>query len=82
MAEVAALLAQEFEMGALSTGVHEFYEGLGWERWRGPTSVRRGTDTVRTEDEDDGVMVMRFGASAGVDLTAPISCDGRRGDDW
>jgi hypothetical protein len=61
---------------------HGVYERLGWERWRGPTYVRRGADLVRTEDEDDGVMVLRFGPSAGLDLTAPIACTERGGDDW
>jgi hypothetical protein len=44
--------------------------------------VRDGAETIRTEAEDDGVMVLRFGPSAPVDLTAPISCERRRGDDW
>ena len=38
--------------------------------------------TVRTPDEDDGVLVLRFGPSADVDLTAPLSCEARAGDDW
>ncbi|MDQ3766493.1 MAG: GNAT family N-acetyltransferase [Actinomycetota bacterium] len=82
MAKVSELIPNEFDMGALSTGRHEFYDRLGWERWRGPTFVRRGSETVRTEEEDDGVMVLRFGPSRDVNLTAPISCEGRRGDDW
>jgi aminoglycoside 2'-N-acetyltransferase I len=73
---------EEFDMGALSTGNHAFYERLGWERWRGPTFVRHGSALVRSEDDDDGVMVLRFGASANVDLDAPISCEARAGDDW
>jgi aminoglycoside 2'-N-acetyltransferase I len=82
MREVATILLRDFELGALSTGRHSFYERLGWERWRGPTFVRDGAATTRTEDEDDGVMVLRFGASEQVDLTAPITCEARPGDDW
>lgn len=82
MAEISALLRREFEKGALSTGHHGFYARLGWDRWRGPTFVRRGSETIRTEDEDDGVMVLRFGPSEDVDLTAPLSCEARPGDDW
>jgi len=48
----------------------------------GPTFVRSGSEVIRTEDEDDGVMVLRFGPSEVVDLTAPLSCQSRRGDDW
>ncbi|MDQ4095614.1 MAG: GNAT family N-acetyltransferase [Actinomycetota bacterium] len=71
-----------FEMGALSTDRYSFYERLGWKRWRGPTFVRDGAEVVRTEDEDDGVMVLRFGPSADVDLTSSITCEARTGDDW
>jgi hypothetical protein len=55
---------------------------MGWERWRGPTYVRRGPDLVRSADEDDGVMVLRQGPSQALDLTDAISCPGRAGDDW
>jgi aminoglycoside 2'-N-acetyltransferase I len=82
MSHVARLIRDEFELGGLSTGRHSFYERLGWERWLGPTFVRRGRDMVRTEDDDDALLVLRFGPSAGLDLTAPISCEARTGDDW
>jgi aminoglycoside 2'-N-acetyltransferase I len=82
MTAVAEILRAEYELGALSTGRHRFYARLGWERWRGPTFVRRDTDTIRTDDEDEGVMVLRFGPSANLDLHAAISCAARRGDDW
>lgn len=82
MTHIDRLVRREFHMGALSTARHSFYEHLGWERWRGPTFVRRGRVVVRTEDDDDGLMVLRFGPSLGLDLTAPISCEARPGDDW
>lgn len=82
MAEIGAVVRRDYEMGALSTAAHGFYQRLGWERWRGPTYVRRGSDLVRTADEDDGVMVLRHGPSQALDLTVVISCPGRAGDDW
>lgn len=82
MVEATRVVRREHEMGGLSTGRHPFYERLGWERWQGPTFVRNGADVIRTEDEDDGVMVLRFGPSAEVDPTASISCGARPGDDW
>jgi aminoglycoside 2'-N-acetyltransferase I len=82
MRAVGDVLRRHHEMGALSTGAHAFYERLGWERWRGPTSVRRGDELVRTPDEDDGMLVLRFGPSATVDLGASLSCEARTGDDW
>jgi aminoglycoside 2'-N-acetyltransferase I len=82
MREIDDLIRRHHEMGALSTGEHGFYERLGWERWRGPTFVRRDGATVRTPDEDDGIMVLRFGPTAAVDLGAALSCEARPGDDW
>ena len=82
MRHVGRLLEAEFELGALSTTRHGFYERLGWQRWRGPTFVRHGAVTVRTEDEDDGIMVLLYGTTASLDLALPISCETRSGDDW
>ena len=82
MAELDRILQRNFAMGALSTGSPAFYERLGWERWQGPTFVRRADGLERTAEEDDGIMVRRFGPSAGVDLTAAVSCDDRAGDVW
>jgi aminoglycoside 2'-N-acetyltransferase I len=77
-----ALLQHRFDLGALSTGAHRFYERLGWERWAGPTSVRTAEGDVRTPDDDDAVMVLRFGPSRDLDLRAPLSCEERPGDVW
>ena len=82
MTEIAKIIRRDFELGALSTEAHQFYEGLGWERWRGPTFVRSATGLTRTEDEDEGIMVLRFGPGTSIDLTASISCEERSGDDW
>ena len=82
MSALNEVIRERFELGALSTHRDTFYTRLGWEAWRGPTFVRDGTALRRTADEDDGVMVLRFGRSAGVDLTARISCEARPGDDW
>jgi aminoglycoside 2'-N-acetyltransferase I len=72
-----------FELGALDTGTFPFYEGLGWERWRGPTFVRSAEGEVRTPDEDGFVMVLRTpGTPEDLDLDAPISCEWRPGDVW
>jgi aminoglycoside 2'-N-acetyltransferase I len=82
METITRLVREEYQMGALSTSAPGFYAPLGWERWQGPTYARDGGRVVRTADEDDGIMVLRFGASAAVDLTASISCEARPGDDW
>lgn len=83
MATVGDLVRNRYQLGALSTSRHTFYERLGWERWRGPTYVRHSDGRPeRTPDEDDGVLVLRCAATGALDLTASISCDARPGDDW
>ncbi len=75
-------LRRRFPLGALDTSKHAFYERLGWERWRGPTSVWT-TDGDRPTPEEDGyVMILRTPTSPPLDLDAPISCDRREGDVW
>jgi aminoglycoside 2'-N-acetyltransferase I len=82
MARVTSLVRATFEMGGLSTGLPGFYQRFGWELWRGPSFVQTGRELIRTPDEDDGVMVLRFGPSTHIDLTAPITCQSRSGDAW
>jgi aminoglycoside 2'-N-acetyltransferase I len=82
MTRAAEVIRREFELGVLSTDRPELYRHVGWERWQGPTFARTDGRLVRTDDEDDGILVLRFGPSQGVDLTAAISCESRQGDDW
>ena len=71
------------ELGVLGTGAYRFYERLGWDRWRGPSFVRRADGSVaRTAEDDDGLMVLRTGPSAGIDLKSSITCQDRPGDCW
>lgn len=82
MSEVNAVLRARFELGVLSTDQARFYERAGWERFTGPSFVRDGDALLRTPDEDDGLLILRFGESADVDVTDPICCEARPGDDW
>jgi len=76
-------IAESYDVGALDTGSHGFYERVGWERWRGPLSVRTEDGERRTPDEDGYVMVLRVPRTpANLDLDAPISCEWRAGDVW
>jgi aminoglycoside 2'-N-acetyltransferase I len=83
MRAISALIRERFELGALSSGEWGFYERLGWERWRGPTWVRRADgQIVRTPDEDEGVMVLKTERSGTLDVRQSIVCDERVGDSW
>jgi aminoglycoside 2'-N-acetyltransferase I len=80
--DVTAYIAERFELGALGTGAHHFYERLGWRTWRGPTAVRTGDGTRRTPGEDGFVLVLPTPSSPELDVTAAISCDWRPGAVW
>jgi aminoglycoside 2'-N-acetyltransferase I len=83
MREINAVIVAEYELGALSTGSHPFYERLGWVRWLGPTFVRAADGEVtRTEEDDDGLMVLPTPSLPSPDLEAPIICEWREGDVW
>ncbi len=71
-----------YELGALGTGEHGFYERLGWRTWQGPLSVRAPDGERRTPDEDGGIMVLTTPSTGPLNLAAPLSCDWRAGDVW
>lgn len=71
-----------FELGALGTGRHTFYERLGWEAWRGPAFVRLPDGEQRTPEEEGFILVLRTPSSPPFDLAEPISCGWRPGDVW
>lgn len=81
MREVATHLAG-YELGALGTGSHGFYHRLGWETWRGPSSVRSEAGEAATPEEDGYILVLRTPRSPPLDLDEPISCEWRPGDAW
>ncbi len=83
MRAVGELIGANHDIGILSTGEHAFYERVGWEAWRGPSYVITSDGTWRrSEDEDDGIMVLRCPPTAGIDARAPIACHDRAGDAW
>jgi aminoglycoside 2'-N-acetyltransferase I len=82
MTHVNAYIRERFELGALGTGRHHFYERLGWVTWQGPTLVRTPEGPLRTPDEDGYVLVLPTPTSPDLDLAATISCAPRLGDAW
>lgn len=84
MERVNAHVRERFELGALGTGRHAFYQRLGWRTWRGPSSVRTPTGELPTPDEDGYILVLETPSTpiTPLDLDAPISCDWRPGDVW
>lgn len=82
MRDVGSYIRDRFELGALGTGSHGFYERLGWLTWQGPSSVRIATSTRPTPHEDGYILVLTTPSSPSFDLAAPISCEWRSGDVW
>lgn len=83
MREVNRIIGDEYVVGGLATGSNAFYERLGWETWRGPTSVRMADgERVRSASEDGGVMVLRTARTPPIPLDEPIAVDWRAGQPW
>jgi aminoglycoside 2'-N-acetyltransferase I len=83
MDAIDAIIRSGFELGALGTGSHGFYERLGWRTWRGPSSVRRPEGEQPTPEDDGYILVLETPTTPRpLDLTLPISCDWRPGDVW
>ncbi len=80
--EVVRVIGERYEMGGLSTDVPLLYERLGWERWEGPTFASTLQGSVRTADEDGGIMILRTPSTGPIHLSEPITCDWREGDVW
>jgi aminoglycoside 2'-N-acetyltransferase I len=83
MREVNRIIGDEYVLGGLATGSNVFYERLGWETWRGPTSVRMADgERVRSASEDGGVMVLRTVRTPPLSLEDPIAVDWRVEESW
>ncbi len=82
MRAVGDHIREQFELGALGTGSHHFYERLGWLTWAGPSSVRIPDGERRTPEDDGYLMVLPTPSSPALDISAPISCEWRPGDVW
>jgi aminoglycoside 2'-N-acetyltransferase I len=82
MTDVTAYIREGFELGALGTGRHRFYERLGWRRWAGPSFVRTADGPRRTPEDDGYILVLATPSSPSLDASLPIGCDWRQGDVW
>jgi aminoglycoside 2'-N-acetyltransferase I len=82
MTEVGTYIRKRFELGALGTGRHAFYQRLGWQTWLGPSAVRTPAGPQLTPDDDGYILVLRTPATPPLDLAGPITCEWRPGDVW
>lgn len=84
MAEVARILDEAYELGALATERIGFYARLGWEPWAGPTWVRLADgQRVRSLVHDGQIMFLRTSRTPrGLDPVGAIAVDWRPGGSW
>lgn len=82
MSRIGELIRERYDVGALATGTHAFYETLGWERWRGTTFAHGPHGRVHTPGDDGDVMILRTPRSPSLDLYGDIVCEWRPGEVW
>ncbi len=84
MEVIDRMIDERYELGALGTGSHQFYERLGWVTWQGTAWVReRDGRLVHSPDDEGGIMVRRTPATpADLDLALPIAVDWRPDEVW
>jgi aminoglycoside 2'-N-acetyltransferase I len=80
LAALTDFCRSSFAVSMLSTGSHAFYEHHGWRRFKGESYLASDSGLLRTEDDDEGLMVL---TSLEDVLTADrVTCDFRSGDVW
>lgn len=83
MEVIGTIIGESFEIGALGTGRHRFYERLGWRTWQGEAFVRTPDGDQRTPDDEGYILWLPTPATpAAISGSEPISCDWRPGDVW
>ena len=73
---------QDYELAALSPFSVEYYERLGWERWRGPLFIRTKEGNLLPSLDDEEVMILRLPKTPVLDVSAPLSAEWREGELW
>ena len=70
----------DFQLGGLSPAEPMLYEKLGWVFWKGPLFIRTPDGLLSTPE--DSVMILRLPGTPSLDLTLPLSAEGREGELW
>jgi aminoglycoside 2'-N-acetyltransferase I len=80
--ELERIIRGAYDLGALGTTdmARPFYEGRGWQLWRGPASALTPHGIERTPGDDGGIYVLPVAVE--LDLTAEITADWRDADVW
>ncbi|MBO1330799.1 GNAT family N-acetyltransferase [Streptomyces sp. VRA16 Mangrove soil] len=68
-------------IGVFAAGKYEFYERLGWRKWRGPTYVETAQGP-RPAAPARGAVMFRLPQHSTIDPDADLTTDWRDGDIW
>lgn len=71
----------DYDLGALSPAVPEWYAKLGWERWRGPLWIDHD-GILEATPEDEMVLIYRTPRTPRLDLTASLTAPWRPFELW
>ena len=84
MEVIDGMVDDGYQLGALGTGSHAFYERLGWVPWQGPTWIRERDGSLKRSRSEDGNIMVRSTpiTPADLDLSSPIAVDWRPGEVW
>jgi aminoglycoside 2'-N-acetyltransferase I len=81
MRQITDMASRDYPISMLSTGEIDFYAKFGWQRFVGESYVDDYGTTVRTADEDGGLMVYTTLSHLNAPGVAWV-CDWRSGDVW
>jgi aminoglycoside 2'-N-acetyltransferase I len=80
--KIGNIIARDYDIGVLATGLPAVYSTLGWERWRGASYAQLPLERVRTAEDDGSLMVLRTTRTRLLDSSGDIVADWRDGDIW
>jgi aminoglycoside 2'-N-acetyltransferase I len=70
-----------YDIACLKTDRTDFFERLGWERWRGPRAGRSGHELIPTPDQQN-IMILRLAKTPPLDLDRLLTIEAQAGRIW
>ena len=70
-----------YSIACLKTDRMDFFERLGWQRWRGPRAGRTGNELIPTPDQQN-IMILRVAKTPPLDLDRLLTIETQAGRTW
>ncbi len=80
MLELTANLST-YDIACLKTERTDFFERLGWQRWRGPRAGRSGNELIPTPDRQN-ILILRLATTPPLDLDRLLTIETQAGRIW